>query len=208
MGLTRRSLTAMGIEAEKIDQIIEMHAETVSALKEQIGGLKDDLEKQKTEAEKLPTVQKELNELKERVEADAKEREGKDYDKLKEEFDKYKAEQTKKEEQENIKKVYRKFLKDMNVSDNGIAKILKYGSLEEIKLDKEGNIKDSDNLKKYVEDEWKEYIAQKNTQGANTATPPNNTGGNTNPTKAEIMAIKDTKERQKAILENRELFGI
>ena len=35
MALTRRSLKAMGIEDEKIDEIIAAHAETVDALKEQ-----------------------------------------------------------------------------------------------------------------------------------------------------------------------------
>ena len=33
MSLTRKMLKAMGIEEEKIDQIIEAHSETVDALK-------------------------------------------------------------------------------------------------------------------------------------------------------------------------------
>lgn len=208
MALTRKSLTAMGIEAEKIDQIIEMHTETVSALKEQINDLKDEVSAQKVEAEKLPAVQKELDKLKEQVEADAKEREGKDYDKLKEEYDNYKAEQEKKEAQEEVRKAYSEFLKDINVSEKGIAKILKYTSLDDVELTKEGKVKDSGNLKKEIEEEWSEYITKENTKGADTSTPPNNTGGNTSKTKEEIMAIKDTRERQNAILENREMFGI
>ena len=35
MSLTRKMLKAMGIEDEKIDQIIEAYTETVDALKEQ-----------------------------------------------------------------------------------------------------------------------------------------------------------------------------
>lgn len=208
MGLTRKSLTAMGIEAEKIEQIIEMHTETVSALKEQISSLKDDLAEQKAQAEKLPTIQKELDFLKAKVEADAKEREGKDYDKLKEEYDNYKAEQEKKEEREAVKKAYSEFLKDIKVSDKGIAKILKYTNLDEIELTKEGKVKNAGNLKTSIEDEWSEYIVTNDTKGADTPTPPTNTGGNTGMSKKEIMAIKDTKERQQAILENKELFGI
>ena len=57
MSLTRKMLKAMGIEDEKIDQIIEAHTETVDGLKEQIT-------QYKASAEKLPGVQKELDDLK------------------------------------------------------------------------------------------------------------------------------------------------
>ena len=63
MSLTRKFLSAMGIEQEKIDQIIEAHTETVDALKadrdkykEQAGelvGLKDELDKAKADYEKM-----------------------------------------------------------------------------------------------------------------------------------------------------------
>lgn len=36
MSLTRKMLRAMGIEDDKADQIIEAHAETVDALKQQV----------------------------------------------------------------------------------------------------------------------------------------------------------------------------
>ena len=49
MALTRKMLKAMGIEDEKIDQIIEAHSETVDALKEQ-------RDQYKADAEKLPEV--------------------------------------------------------------------------------------------------------------------------------------------------------
>ena len=57
MALTRRSLKAMGIDDEKIDEIIAMHTETVD-------GLKADIERYKNDAEKLPEIQKELDALK------------------------------------------------------------------------------------------------------------------------------------------------
>ena len=53
MALTRKMLKAMGIEDEKIDQIIEAHTETVDALKEERDTYKED-------ASKLTAVQKEL----------------------------------------------------------------------------------------------------------------------------------------------------
>ena len=57
MALTRKFLSALGIEEAKIDEIISAHADTVNALKEQRDGYKAD-------ADKLPTVQRELDDLK------------------------------------------------------------------------------------------------------------------------------------------------
>ena len=53
MSLTRRALKAMGIEDEKIDEIITMHTDTVD-------GLKADVAKYRADAEALPEVQKQL----------------------------------------------------------------------------------------------------------------------------------------------------
>ena len=55
MALTRKLLSALGIEADKVEQIIEAHTETVDGLKQQIAQYKSD-------AEKLPEVQKQLDE--------------------------------------------------------------------------------------------------------------------------------------------------
>lgn len=57
MSITRKFLKAMGIEDDKIEQIIDAHTETVD-------GLKADVDKYREDALKLPDVQKELNDLK------------------------------------------------------------------------------------------------------------------------------------------------
>ena len=57
MALTRKFLSALGIEEAKIDEIISAHADTVNALKEQRDGYKAD-------ADKLPAVQQALDDLK------------------------------------------------------------------------------------------------------------------------------------------------
>jgi hypothetical protein len=64
MALTRKFLKAMGIDEEKIDEIITAHSDTVN-------GLKDERDKYKDAAEKLPSVQKELDELKDKDGKDA-----------------------------------------------------------------------------------------------------------------------------------------
>ena len=44
MALTRKFLAAFGIEADKVDQIIEAHVETVDGLKKEIADLKEQVE--------------------------------------------------------------------------------------------------------------------------------------------------------------------
>ena len=67
MALTRRALKAMGIEDEKIDEIINMHTETVD-------GLKADVAKYKADAETLPGIQKQLEKAQADLEAGKKDR--------------------------------------------------------------------------------------------------------------------------------------
>lgn len=57
MALTRKYLKSLGLTDDQIEGIVEEHAATVDALKEQISVYKAD-------AEKLPGVEKELGELK------------------------------------------------------------------------------------------------------------------------------------------------
>lgn len=212
MALTRKMLSTMGIEPDKIEQIIEAHTETVSGLKQQIADLGDDLAKAKesgaADSDKLKDVQKELDTLKEQVAADAKSREGKDYDALKKEYDDYKADIQAKAEKSAKEKAFRDLLSDMKVSDKGVSLILKYQGVNGIELDEDGKLKDAPALRKAVKEDWSDYISTVETKGADTKTPPGSDSGAGKMTKADIMKIKDTSERQKAIAENPELFGI
>lgn len=212
MALSRRMLSAMGLEADKIEQIIEAHTETVSGLKQQIADLGDDLAKAKesgtADSDRLKDVQKELDTLKAQVAEDAKSREGKDYDALKKEFDDYKADIQAKAEKSAKEKAFRELLSDMKVSDKGVSLILKYQGVNGIELDEDGKLKDAPALRKAVKEDWSDYIPTVETKGADTKTPPGSDSGAGKMTKADIMKIKDTSERQKAIAENPELFGI
>ena len=212
MALSRRMLTAMGITAEQIEQIIEAHTETVSGLKQQIADLGDELANAKesgtADSDRLKDVQKELDTLKEQVAADAKAREGKDYDALKKEFDDYKADIQAKAVKSAKEKAFRDLLSDMKVSDKGVSLILKYQGVNGIELDEDGKLKDAPALRKAVKEDWSDYISTVETKGADTKTPPGSDSGAGKMTKADIMKIKDTSERQKAIAENPELFGI
>lgn len=208
MALTRKFLAALGIESEKIDQIVEANAESLADIQDKLAKANAELKEAKSKADTLPTVQKELDTLKKQVAADAKAREGKDYDALKKEFDDYKADIQAKAVKSAKEKAFRDLLTDMKVSDKGVSLILKYQGVNGIELDEDGKLKDAPALRKAVKEDWSDYISTVETKGADTKTPPGSDSGAGKMTKADIMKIKDTSERQKAIAENPELFGI
>lgn len=197
MSLTRKMLKAMGIEEEKIDQIIEAHTDTVD-------GLKSDLSKYKTDAEKLSDVQKELDELKAKGDDGWKEK----HDKLKGEFDAYKKDVEAKETHNKKVEAYKAILKDANLSEKGIEKAVKYAEWDKIELDADGKLKGANDHIKAAREEWAEYVTTTTTTGAKTSTPPANNGGKTGKTKEEIMAIRDPAVRQAEIAKNPEAFGL
>ena len=202
MSLTRKMLKAMGIEEEKIDQIIEAHSETVDSLKADRDSYKED-------AEKLKDVQRELDDLKAKGDDGWKEK----HDKLKEEFDKYKTDVQAKETKAAKEAAYRAILKDANLSEKGIEKAVKYADWDKIELGEDGKLKGANDHIKAAREEWAEYVTTTTTTGAKTSTPPANNGG-AKLTKAEIYAKDEhgryklsTAERQKALAENPELLN-
>lgn len=213
MALSRKWLATLGIEADKIDEIINAHAESLEAVKTDRDNLKVEVEKTKSESEskksELAEVQKQLDDLQKQVEAESKEREGKDYDKLKEEFDNYKSEQEAKAARSAKESALRELLSDMKMSDKGQKQVLKWMGVDGFEVDESGKIKDASNLRKTIKEDWSDYIQTENAKGAETSNPPGNGGrGGTGKTKAEIMKIRDAKERQQAIADNPELFGL
>ena len=197
MSLTRKMLKAMGIEEEKIDQIIEAHTETVD-------GFKDKLNDYKDKAEKYDGVKKELDEIK-----DGDNDWQKKYEKEHSDFEAYKNDVTAKETKRTKEHAVREFLKSAGVSEKRLDAVLKVTNLDDFELDKDGKIKDADKHTETVKTEWADFIETTTTQGANTATPPANNGG-TKMTKAEIYKKDDkgryvlsTEERQKALVENK-----
>lgn len=203
MAFTRKFLSAMGIEAEKIDEIINAHVEVVNSLKEE----RDDYKK---DAEMLADVQKQLNEANEKI---AKNGDGetvlkKDFETLKKEYDDYKATVVEKETLTAKETAYRELLKAAGVSEKRHGSILKLTDLSTIELDKDGKIKDADKRTEDIKTEWADFVEKVTTKGANTANPPSNNGNGTGKTKEEILAIKDGTLRRQEMLNNPQLFGL
>ena len=185
MAFTRKFLSALGIEADKVDEIINAHIEVVDGLKEERDNFKRD-------AEKLADVEKELNEAKDKL---AKNGEGEtvakeEYDKLKKEYDDYKADITAKNTRTEKVNAFRELLKSVGVSEKRLNAIIKVSDIDGLELDKDGKIKDAEKHTETVKSEWADFIETTTTKGANTANPPANNGRGVK-TKEEIYKMEN-----------------
>lgn len=174
MALTRKFLSAMGIDEEKIDEIINAHRETVDALKEERDAYKED-------AEKLPDIQKELDVAKKQIEKavaeDSQDKWKVKYDAMREEFDSYKSSISAKETKQKKTDAYRNLLKETGVSEKRLAAVLRVTNLDDVEFDEEGKLKETDRLKENIRKEWGDFITTTETKGADTETPPGGAGG-------------------------------
>lgn len=167
MALTRKMLKAMGIEDEKIEQIIEAHTETTDALKEERDGYK-------ANAEKLPEMETKYNDLKKQIEDSDDDEYKEKYENEHKAFEDYKAKVNADKAKANKVDAYKSLLKEVGVSEKRIDSVIKVTSLDDIELDDEGKIKDADKVKESVKEEWSDFIVTEDRKGADTATPPDN----------------------------------
>lgn len=207
MGFTRKGLAALGLEAAVIDQIMENHVEVVDGLKDQIKVLEEEAKRLRDGEESSKAVKSELEALKKQVEEEHAANAGRDYDKLLKEFEDYKTDVHNKEVRASKEAAYRDILKDAGIPEKHFAKIIKYSDVDSLELDDKGKAKSAKDILKSVKEEWDDHIEKTAERGAETETPPANNGG-ASMTKDQIMQIKDASERQKAIADNAELFGI
>ena len=195
MALTRKFLTALGIEGEKVDEIINAHAETVDALKGERDTYKDKAEKFDAEHDKVTKLEKQVKDLEDSNKDSYKVK----YEAIKEEFADYKKGIESEKSKAEKTNAFKALLKEIGISEKRIDSVAKISDIDGIKLDKDGKIEGVDELKKSLSEEWADFIEKNGTQGAKTATPPaGGNGGGAVKTKEEILKIKDTSERQAA----------
>lgn len=214
MSITRKALKGMQLTDEQVDSIIEMHTETVNSLKNTIEDLKDsaenlknDIEKYKADSEKLPDVEKEIEKLKKEV---AKENPfEKKYNDLKKEYDNYKTDTETKERKTAVNNAVKSYFESKNIKGGNLDIALRaaQGEISAVELE-DGKIKDTAALDELIGGTLSGLVSTTEIQGATVATPPSNAGGKAALTKDDIMKIKNTAERQQAIAENPDLFGI
>lgn len=192
MALTRKMLSGMGLTSEQVDAIIDEHTNVTQ-------GLIADRDKYKADAEKLPGVQKQLDDL-QKGDNDWKQK----YEKEHSDFEAYKKDVDGKETAAKVREAYQKLLEDAGVATKHIKAVLRATDFSGMKLDKDGNLEGADKLTEGIKSEWEDFISITSERGTGVQNPP--AKGGKAKTKEEILAIKDTTERQQAMAENIELF--
>lgn len=178
---------------EKAQQIMDGHIAVTD-------GLKDERDTLKEQADKAADLQKQLDDLT----ASGEDFKAK-YEKEHEAFEDFKKKTASDAEAAKVRSAYRKLLAGEGISEKRLDSILKVTDLTKLKLDTDGNLEGVDGLKKAINDEWSDFKTTVTEKGAVVEKPL--VTGKATKTKEEIMAIKDTAERQKAIAENHEVFG-
>lgn len=178
MALTRKMLKAMGIEEEKIDEIIDAHTETVNALKDQA-------KENNGAAAQLEKVQKELDDLKEQGAGGYKDK----YEKEHAAYEKYRQEVADKEERLAAERLYRAELTGLGITGKRADAIIRATDLASIKV-KDGALEDAKAVQDGIRADWAEFIPQTDTKGAQVDTPPQNNGQDAEPhSLAEAMRM-------------------
>ena len=203
MAVTRKMLKAMGIEDEKIDQIIEAHTDVVNAIKEERDTLKDAQKNVEEIQKELDKANKKLEKYEKNGETIAKS----EYDAIKAEYDNYKADITAKETRKAKADAYRELLKKAGVHESSLSAILDVTNYDEIEVDEKGEIKGGDKHIESIKSKWSGFIPVIQKTGVGIPNPPANNGKATM-TKEQIMQIKDGSVRRQKIAENPALFGI
>jgi len=163
--------------------------------------MKDDIADLRAKADTLEAVTKERDALKA----------GGDYkQKFEDEhkaFEDYKAGITAKETRAAKEKAVRAYLESKSITGTNLEIAMRGcgAEIDAAELDGE-KIKDTKAFDDLIGGTFKGLVVKSSTVGVNTPNPPANSGGTTM-TKEQIMAIKDTATRQKAISDNHTLFG-
>lgn len=193
MAFSRKFLTAMGIEPDKVDEIINAHVEVTDALK-------DELAKAKVDSEELSKVTKELEDARAQLETYSKEDSYKvKYEAKKEEFEKYKKDIELEKEKTTKSEAFKELLKTIGISEKRIGAVMKVSgdAINGLVL-KDGKIADAPKLEESLKEEWADFIVvEGGKKGAEVPTPPRRKDAATL-TREDILKIEDTAERQAA----------
>lgn len=161
MALTRQMLKAMGIEDDKIDQIIESHTESIDGLKKLAAEYRE-------QAEKAQELEKKVEELSD-IPNDSEEWRAK-FDEEHEAFEAFKAQVEADKEKAVKSDLFRELLRGVGIDDKRIDAIVKVTDLDSLEV-AEGALANMEELTEQVRTEWAEFIPKKRTEGANVEEP-------------------------------------
>ena len=172
MALTRKFLRAMGIDDDKIEEIINAHLETVNPLKDERDGLKE-------RADKADELQKQVDALTEQ--GSGSEDLKKKYDDEHAAFEAFKAEVAAGKAAEGKKTAYRKLLEDAGIDPKRLDAVLRVSDTSKIEIGEDGKIVDADKLTEQVKADWSDFVVSTGTMGQRVDTPPDKHTGTPEP---------------------------
>ena len=179
-------------------KLVELHRGVVDPLKDDLDTAKRDATKYKADAEKLPGVQRELDDLKNGDDWKGK------YENEHQNFEDYKGQVARDAETAKVKAAYKSLLIEEKIGSQNIDDILAITDFSGMKLKEDGTLDNVDDLKQGISSKYGRFIVTTRQRGERVDNPPKN--GNDRMSREEILAIKDTTARQKAIGENLDLF--
>ena len=191
MAFSRDWLSALGLEKEKIDAIIQEHTSVTDALKAQRDKAKEDLATLQKEADKVAGLQKELDDLK-------KEDYKSKFEQEHQAFEDYKSNISKQEEAKKVEAAFRKLLADEQIKADRHDFIVSHTNLTTVTLDKDGNLSNAEDLKKEINDKvngWGAFKVTTKDKKQTVDTPPKDETTGSGISRAKELAQKFAEER-------------
>lgn len=162
MALTRKFLKALGIEEDKIEEIITAHGETVAALK-------DEIDKAEQSAKDSAAAAQERDKLQKRVEA--LEKTSGDAAKVQAEYDAYRQQVETDRANAGKKALIKKALEEAHANPAAIDLMLNAVKLDEVELDGEA-LKDAEAVLKPIREAHAGLFGTVQNQGTPPLNPP------------------------------------
>ena len=173
MALTRKFLRALGIEDDKVEEIIGAHLETVNPLKDERDNLKE-------QADKAAELQKQVDAL--TKQGSTSEDLAKKYEDEHKAFEAYKAEVEKGKAETAKKSAYRKLLEASGIDPKRIDAVMRVSDVSAIEVGEDGKIVDADKLTEQIKTDWSDFVVSTGTVGQRVDTPPAKQQGKPEPT--------------------------
>ena len=179
MALTRKFLKALGIEDDKIDEIVSAHGETVTALKAEI-------DEAKQGASGLDAVTKERDRYK--ADLEALQKTSGDAAKVQAEYDAYKAQVDRDKTAAKKGAALDAVLKKAGVERESFRAQLRKGwDMDTVELEESGGVKDEAALLSRIKADYPDFIGTVNTEGTKPLTPP--AGGGKTYTRDQLKGL-------------------
>lgn len=183
MAISRKALEAMGIEENKLSQILDMHLETVNGLKEKI-------ETYKADALKVPELSKKLDEFAQ-VQQISDEYKTK-YEQEVQSFSAFKKQLEAEKTNSTKKAAYKKLLEENKVKQNKWDLIMRTVKLDDLKLKEDNTLENSEDLNKSIVTDWSDFIEHEIVKGVPIARPPVNNNEKNEKVEEQIQKFRNS----------------